>query len=295
MNIIIVSNNMAKPRVLTLPQVLSLLALLLALPIVLAWAFILPHTSSEHHDVKQLLPASLQFSLLHPQEHLDTLALQLGEIQARVMRLDVLSDRLAKLAGIKEPELEPVARLPARGGPQVDAHAVSEIELQLQVSELMLELEQRSDRLSLLESMLVQQSMQKNTMPNGKPVAAAYRSSSYGWRVDPFSGRMAFHEGLDFTAQQGAPIYAAAGGIITTAEHTPDYGKIVKIDHGSGIETRYAHASQIMVKVGDRVRKGQVVGQVGSTGRSTGAHLHFEVRLNGVPLDPRKYLQNRPS
>ncbi|MEZ0316496.1 MAG: M23 family metallopeptidase, partial [Methylophilaceae bacterium] len=110
--------------------------------------------------------------------------------------------------------------------------------------------------------------------------------------VDPFSGHMAFHEGLDFTVEVGTPIHAAAGGIVMSAEQTPDYGKIVKIDHGSGLETRYAHASKLLVKAGERVEKGQLIAEVGNTGRSTGAHLHFEVRLNGAALDPRKYLQS---
>lgn len=285
---------MAKPRVLTLRQVLLCLALLLSLSMAILWAFIVPHDDVRHYDVKNLLPAPLHFSLLHPQEHLDALALQLGDIQARVMRLDALSDRLAKLAGIKDQPVEQ-APTPGRGGPQVLAHAMTEAELQQEIAKLSLDMEQRSDRLDMLENALLQQNLQKNTMPNGQPVHANYRSSSYGWRVDPFSGKMAFHEGLDFTAQIGSPIYAAAGGIVTEAEQTPDYGKLVKIDHGGGIETRYAHASKLMVTVGERVKKGQVIAAVGSTGRSTGAHLHFEVRLNGVPLDPRKYLQNRPS
>jgi murein DD-endopeptidase MepM/ murein hydrolase activator NlpD len=296
-NIIIVSNNMAKPRVLSLRQLLMCAALLLSLPLAMIWMFILPHGDAGRHDVKKLLPSSLNFPLPHPQEHIDALALRLGEIQARITKLDALSERLAQLAGVKEPEseLEPIIEVPARGGPQIDAKPLSEADLRDQIEELTLQLEERSGRLSYLESVLLQKNMQQNTMPNGKPVTAAYRSSSYGWRVDPFSGRKAFHEGLDFTADKGTPIYAAAGGIVTTAERTTDYGKLVKIDHGGGIETRYAHASQLLVKVGERVRKGQVIAHVGSTGRSTGPHLHFEVRLNGTPLDPRKYLQNRPS
>jgi murein DD-endopeptidase MepM/ murein hydrolase activator NlpD len=122
-------------------------------------------------------------------------------------------------------------------------------------------------------------------------VDGAYNSSSFGWRLDPFTGHNAFHEGLDFTAETGTPIYASADGIVTTAEQQPDYGRIIKINHGAGIETRYAHTSKILVKVGDRVLRGQKIALVGSTGRSTGSHLHFEVRLNGEPLDPRKYLQ----
>ncbi|HEU4709325.1 MAG TPA: M23 family metallopeptidase, partial [Methylophilaceae bacterium] len=210
-----------------------------------------------------------------------------------VTRLDALSSRLAELAGLKEKDIKATVQPPGQGGPMVNAYGLSETELKQDIDELMTQVEQRGDRLDLLESMLVQQSMRKNTMPSGKPVGVGYNSSSYGWRVDPFTGKMAFHEGLDFPATIGAPIYAAATGIVRTAEQTPDYGKLIKIDHGSGLETRYAHASALLVKVGDRVKKGQVIGLVGSTGRSTGPHLHFEVRLRGTPLDPRKYLQGR--
>jgi murein DD-endopeptidase MepM/ murein hydrolase activator NlpD len=294
-NIIIVSNRMAKPKVLTLRQVLLFLLMLALLPIAAGWALTTTaHDTASQHDVKHLLPPPLRFSLLHPQEHLDALALQLGELQARVMQLDALSERLAKLAGAKEAELEPAA-VPGRGGPQVNARPSTEQELQQHINQLAQELAQRSDRLDLLESMLLQKNLQKNTMPNGQPVEALYNSSSYGWRPDPFNGRMAFHEGLDFSAARGTPIYAAAGGIVTAAQRTPDYGNLVKIDHGSGLETRYAHASRLLVRIGERVKKGQVIAEVGSTGRSTGPHLHFEVRSNGRPMDPRKFLQNRPS
>jgi murein DD-endopeptidase MepM/ murein hydrolase activator NlpD len=127
-------------------------------------------------------------------------------------------------------------------------------------------------------------------LPNSKPIDAAYKSSSYGWRIDPFNGSRAFHEGLDFTANTGTPIRAAADGIVEASGQTQAYGNIVKLNHGSGLETRYAHASKLLVKQGERVVKGQVIALVGSTGRSTGPHLHYEIRLNGHPLDPRKYL-----
>jgi murein DD-endopeptidase MepM/ murein hydrolase activator NlpD len=292
MNIIFVSNNMAKARTLSLPQAIVILGLLVVLPVALTLAFILPQGADEHHGVKALIKNPLGFTLHNRQEHLDALAIQLGEIQARVMRLDALSSRLSELAGIKEKDTD-VGQVPNRGGPQVDAYGLTEEQLQQKIEELVAEVGHRSDRLDMLESMLVQQSMRKSTLPSGAPVHSRYNSSSYGWRVDPFTGKMAFHEGLDFMATIGSPIYAAAAGIVRTAEQTPDYGKLIKIDHGSGLETRYAHASMLKVKVGERVRKGQLIGLVGSTGRSTGPHLHFEVRLKGVPLDPRKYLQGR--
>jgi murein DD-endopeptidase MepM/ murein hydrolase activator NlpD len=170
------------------------------------------------------------------------------------------------------------------------AYNMSEQELQERMAALIGELDQRADRYGALEALLLQQSLKKNTLPSASPVNAGYNSSSYGWRVDPFTGQMAFHEGLDFMAEVGTPIYAAASGIVAAAERTPDYGNIVKIDHGDGLETRYAHASRLLVKPGQRVEKGQLIAEVGSTGRSTGSHLHFEVRLNGAALDPRKYL-----
>lgn len=307
MNIIFVSNGMAKPRVLGTAQAISLLLLLVVvvagLSFALASALILPQGNANHQGetdaagadhlaIKSMLPSALHIPLFHPQGHIDALALQLGEIQARVMRLDAVSERLSKFAGVKQKDMEDDRQPAAQGGPELRAYGMTESQLQQKIVELSAQIESRTDRLSMVEAMLLQQSMQKNALPTNYPVNGAYNSSSYGWRVDPFTGRMAFHEGLDFTAEPGTAIHAAAGGIVMSAEQTPDYGKIVKIDHGSGLETRYAHASKLLVKAGERVEKGQLIAEVGNTGRSTGAHLHFEIRLNGAPLDPRKYLQS---
>ncbi len=297
MNIIFMSNNLAEAKSLSHLQVALIIAGLMLTPVLLMLVFILPHGDIKQEGVKALLPPQLKFSL-NPQKHVDAYALELGELQARILRLDAQSARLAKLAGEKEvtiknnPNLQPLQNLqPGSGGPLVRSAPLSEAELKKAMDELMQAVDGRDDYLSELESKLLQQSVLKDTLPNSSPVAAAYNSSSYGWRIDPFTGTRAFHEGLDFTAAVGTPIHAAAGGIVIFADQTPDYGKIVKIDHGSGIETRYAHASKLMVKVGDRVEKGQIISLVGSTGRSTGAHLHYEIRINGDPLDPRKYLQ----
>lgn len=311
MNIILVSNNMAKAKTLSVLHVGLLLAALVLVPLLLAVLFIVPQQADVQQGSKSLIPSQLRFSFNNPQKHLDAYALQLGELQARMMRLDAQSERLAKLAGEKlpaqtkpaevktpkttiKPELgSPVSSQsgPAnRGGPLVRSAPLSEAELQTKIAEFMEKIEFSTERLSTIEAKLLQQSVLKNTLPNRSPVAAAFNSSSFGWRIDPFNGHKAFHEGLDFMAATGAPIYAAAGGIVSAAEQTPDYGKIVKIDHGSGLETRYAHASRLFVKAGDRVEKGQKIAEVGSTGRSTGPHLHYEIRLAGNPLDPRKYL-----
>lgn len=284
------SNNMAKAKTLTMLHIVLILLAVSAISVALTLAIIVPREDGRNNPVKSLLPSQLQFSLHHPQKHLDALALQLGEMRARVMRLDALSSRLAKMAGMEESELESV-QPPGSGGPLVSPEDVSEASLEAEIAELSNLIDVKSDRLNLLEVMLLQQTMQQSMLPDARPVNVGYNSSSFGRRVDPFTGRTAFHEGLDFTAAVGTPIYAAAGGVVTVSEHMPDYGKIIKISHGSGLETRYAHASELLVKVGEVVKKGQVIAKVGSTGRSTGPHLHFEVRRDGAPLDPRKFLQ----
>jgi murein DD-endopeptidase MepM/ murein hydrolase activator NlpD len=307
MDIILVSNNMAKAKTLSMLQVSMIVLALIFLPLLLALTMIVPQDAASQQGVTSLIPKQLLFSFRNPQKHLDAYAVQLGEMQARMTRLDAQSERLAKLAGEKKVTLEsndenkdsskdfgsPLSKAISanRGGPLVRSVPITELELQEKIAELMAQVEFHTDYLSNLEAKLLQQSVLKDTLPNSSPVAVAFNSSSYGWRIDPFNGNKAFHEGLDFTALSGTPIFAAAGGIVTTAMQTPDYGKIVKIDHGSGLETRYAHASKLMVKVGERVEKGQKIAEVGSTGRSTGPHLHYEIRLNGNPLDPRKYLK----
>ena len=298
MNIIFMSNSMAEAKSLSHIQVVLIIAALMILPALLMLMSILPHGDIKQQGVKALLPPQLQFSLNNPQKHLDAFAMELGELQARILRLDAQSARLAKLAGEKESTLKNNLNLiplqiglPGRGGPLVRSSPFKEAELKSAMDDLLSVVEARDDYMAVLEAKLLQKSVLKNTLPNSSPVSAAYNSSSYGWRIDPFNGTKAFHEGLDFTAAIGTPVHAAAGGIVIFAEQTPDYGKIVKIDHGSGLETRYAHASKLLVKVGDRVAKGQVISLVGNSGRSTGAHLHYEIRLNGEPLDPRKYLQ----
>lgn len=291
MNIIFVSNNMAKARTLNWWQALSLLAVLVTVPPLLVMALILPQGNVVLKAVNPvaLLPVKFHLTWDDRQEHVNALAIQLGQIQARVIRLDALGERLAKLAGVKEKNFD-LDKPAGQGGPIARPYNLSEQDIQNQMVALIAELDQKSDRYGLLESVLLQQSLKKNTLPSTRPVNVGYNSSSFGWRVDPFTGQMAFHEGLDFMAEVGTPIYAAASGIVTTAEHTPDYGNIVKVDHGDGVETRYAHASRILVKPGQRVEKGQLIAEIGNTGRSTGAHLHFEVRLNGIALDPRRYL-----
>jgi murein DD-endopeptidase MepM/ murein hydrolase activator NlpD len=299
MNIILISNNMAKAKSLSALQTSLLVAVLVLVPVVLTLLFITPQSNIKEKGMRALLPPQIRSSIISSQVHLDAYAKELGELQARIMRLDAQNQRLAKLAGesekkniVNNPNLKSqgVLQLDGRGGPLVQSHAISEAELKAAILELTKEVDGREEYMSSIEAKILQKSVLKDMLPNISPVYAAFNSSSYGWRIDPLNGNKAFHEGLDFTADSGTAIRAAADGIVSTSERTPDYGNIVKIDHGSGLETRYAHASKLLVKPGERVVKGQTVAQVGNTGRSTGPHLHYEIRLNGNALDPRNYL-----
>ncbi len=303
MNIILVSNNLAKPKTLSMFQIMSFVIALLVVSITVTALFFSKKINIKQQVVSVMSPAQLEKSINSSQMHLDAYAKQIGELQARIMRLDAQNKRLVKLAGVDDgknkktdiAKVEPVKDLFAAnvGGPLVDTTPMTEVDLQDAITKLVSAVGSRDDYMSSVEADVLQNSVLKDMLPNSKPISAAYRSSSYGWRIDPFRGTRAFHEGLDFTARTGTPIRAAADGIVTTAARTSAYGNLVKLNHGAGLETRYAHASKLLVKKGERVVKGQKIALVGSTGRSTGPHLHYEIRLNGHALDPRKYLNKK--
>ena len=153
-------------------------------------------------------------------------------------------------------------------------------------------LNDRSDKLVTLESLLMQDRLNKKLFPSAKPISEGWYSSNFGWRIDPFTGQNAMHEGVDYMVPEGTPIHAAAGGIVVYSEEHSQYGNMVEIDHGKDVVTRYAHASRLLVKVGQVVRRGQEIAMVGSTGRSTGNHLHFEVRYKGLAQNPAHFLKD---
>jgi murein DD-endopeptidase MepM/ murein hydrolase activator NlpD len=229
------------------------------------------------------------------QGHLNAMAIKLGELQAQLLQLDGLGERLAEMAGLKPKDLpmtEP-GKAPGRGGPAPTlARDLSVDEFAGLLGQLTREVEQRSDQLGVLEALLVSSSANKQFLPTLAPVEGGWLSSSFGWRIDPFTGRKSFHEGLDFPSEAGTPIAAAASGKVIFADVQAQYGKLVEIDHGNGLITRYAHCSMLFVKEGDLVVRGQRIAAVGATGRATGPHLHFEVRLNGVPQNPTRFLQS---
>ena len=151
-------------------------------------------------------------------------------------------------------------------------------------------LDDRSDKLGVLDSLLMDGRLAAKTIPTTMPVEAGYYSSNYGYRIDPITGRSSFHTGVDIIASPGTPVMAAAGGVVATVAYVSEYGNIVEVDHDNGLTSRYAHLSKSLVRVGDVVMKGQVIARVGATGRTTGPHLHFEVREKGIPLNPNKFL-----
>jgi murein DD-endopeptidase MepM/ murein hydrolase activator NlpD len=228
-------------------------------------------------------------------ENLDVLARKLGEMQAKMTQLESLGERVSGLAGIKPNEIK---MTPGQGGALVSGRSLSMEELQTTLADLDRLTGQRTDLMTVLESRLFDQKMRNMMVPTQQPVSTGNTSSLFGWRIDPFTGRSALHTGLDFQSDYGAPILAAAGGVVVTQEFHPAYGNMIEIDHGNDLVTRYAHASKTFVKRGDLIKRGQKIAEVGTSGRSTGAHLHFEVLVQGIPQDPQKFLaagRNLPS
>lgn len=220
-------------------------------------------------------------------ENVDAMARKLGEMQAKMLQLEALGERVSGLAGINPADIKAA---PGRGGALVSGRPLTLEELQATLAELDQLAAQRTDLMTVMESRLFDQRIRKMMVPTQQPVLAGQVGSAFGWRIDPFTGRSALHTGLDFQAEPGTFILAAAGGVVVAQEHHPQYGNMVEIDHGNDLITRYAHASRLWVKKGDLVKRGQRVAEVGSTGRSTGPHLHFEVLVQGVHQDPRKFL-----
>ena len=305
MNIIFVSGATARARTLTLDWRhwtmggIGLAILFLAFTLLFNYLTLRYAAAIKHPLLQAIVLADQRQEAQKAQEvihgHLSAMAVKLGELQAQMLRIDGLGERLAKLAGLKPQELTmaPLDSSSAgRGGPAPTmTRELSVDEFSALLAQLSRQVNERSDQLGVLEALLVNDSANKKFLPTLSPIEDGWFSSNFGWRLDPFTGEKSFHEGIDFPAEVGTPIEAAASGKVVYAEVHPAYGKMLEIDHGNGLVTRYAHCSSLSVKEGDLVVRGQRVGTVGSTGRSTGPHLHFEVRLNGAPQNPARFLQ----
>jgi murein DD-endopeptidase MepM/ murein hydrolase activator NlpD len=223
-------------------------------------------------------------------ENLDVMAKCLGEMQAKLVQLDALGERVSSLAGVATPEVKNKLK-PGSGGVLVGNMPLSSEQLQATLDDLDRLAGQKVDLLTVVESQLFDQKIKKMMIPTQKPVSEGSLGSGFGWRIDPFTGGSALHTGMDFQAETGTAILAAAGGVVVTQEKHPAYGNMIEVDHGNDLITRYAHASEVFVKKGDVIKRGQKIAAVGTTGRSTGPHLHFEVLVGGVPQNPQKFLQ----
>ncbi len=304
MQIILVSNHMATARSITLTRrhlvvgVTTFVMLLLTLSSFFSYLTV-RHAAEIRLPFLQDMLRSISLEEAGKtrdfvRENLANMASRLGQMQGQLLQLDTLGERLAGMAGVTAKEAKPAVEKKdkdaGRGGPLLRPDTLNETSLQRALDELARQVAVRSETLTVLESRLLDERVRKSMLPTTLPIAEGVRSSAFGWRSDPFTGQSALHEGLDFTADVGTPIHAAAAGIVRSAERHPEYGNVVDIDHGDDVVTRYAHASMVLVKEGEFVKRGQHIAAVGSTGRLTGPHLHFEVRIKGVPQNPARFL-----
>lgn len=224
------------------------------------------------------------------EEKLKALTVRVAEMQARLLRLDALGERLAARTQIGKQDFD-FSRPPAVGGPEESAAvAFRQPDFVLALDDLAERIDAREAELKVLESLLSGGRLREERFLAGNPIAAGYLSSTYGQRIDPFHGTLAFHRGVDFAGPEGADIVATGDGMVVFAGEHSGYGEVVEISHGDGITTVYAHASKVLVKAGEIVREGQPIARLGSTGRSTGPHVHYEVRRNGAPINPEGFL-----
>ena len=302
MHIILVSDRLATARSISITARHLVLAVVGFVLMVLAVSSLFSYVTVRHAaEVRLPFLQTLLMSVREQEtrntqdflrENLNAMAVRLGQLQAQLMRLDTLGERLGQLSGIKTPETKTIDKS-GQGGPLiVPTRSLTPDDLQRQLDQLSRQLESKSDYLGLIESELMDERVKKNQLPTALPVEAHWNASGFGWRIDPFTGEQAMHEGIDFIAETGTQIVAAAAGIVVTSERHPQYGNLVEIDHGNDLITRYAHASRALVKQGALVKRGQKIAEVGSTGRSTGPHLHFEVRFKGAAQNPNRFLKN---
>jgi murein DD-endopeptidase MepM/ murein hydrolase activator NlpD len=225
------------------------------------------------------------------QERIDGLAIRMGTLNAHLLRLNALGKRLVQMANINSSEFD-FDHDPAVGGPETGAvgHGAQIPDLSAMINQYDRQLDFRATQFSALENMLLSRELSAEIRPTGKPLVNGYMSSTYGERMDPFNGEEAFHKGVDFAGDAGTDVLAVAQGVVTYAGPREGYGTLVEVNHGNGYSTRYAHGSRALVQVGDIVQRGQALEVVGSTGRSTGPHVHFEVLKDGRAIDPALFI-----
>ena len=227
-------------------------------------------------------------------ENMNALAQRLAQAKAHIIRLDALGERLIDKAKLDKGEFD-FGSEPSVGGPESGrgGEAISVNDFLHNLDDLTKKMDKSSFQLSILENMLMSRDLHDEVYPSGRPIKRGWISSYYGRRTDPFTGRRAHHDGIDLAGKKDSEVISVASGVVTWAGKRYGYGNLVEINHGNGYMTRYGHNATIEVKIGDAVKKGQTISRMGSTGRSTGPHVHFEVHKDGRSVDPMKYVRAR--
>ena len=257
-----------------------------------------PHAPYAQAIVKSeisLQSARIDTAITTVHDDIDALSLRLGQMQAHMIRLDALGSRLAEMGNLDAQEFN-FGSQPAQGGGFVSSVLESQDVPDFLASLEMLgrEIDDRGPMLEALEALLMNEQLNEQVHPRGRPVLSGYMSSGYGYRTDPLNGKKAFHSGLDFAGASGSNVIAVAAGVVTDSRYRQGMGNMVEIYHGNRYSTRYAHNKKNLVQVGDAVRKGQKIADMGTSGRATGPHVHFEVLINGKTVNPIEYVQAGP-
>lgn len=280
-------------------------AFIALLTVALLWqGFALQQRAQVIQHTKQQL-ATLQHDLLMEQRELQAFyqysngvfqqqAKQAGLLQARMTRLEALGSRLADRADFAD-EFD-FYNMPSLGGPETklpDSEALSQADIRSALKQLNLQLDRREQEIQAIDALLSNKKIRQESYLAGRPAESGWLSSQFGKRIDPFTGNAAWHNGVDFAGKEGTHVLAVAAGVVVWSGERYGYGQLVEVNHGNGFTTRYAHNKENSVQIGEVVSKGQTLAKMGSTGRSTGPHVHFEVLHNGKAVDPRNYIYRK--
>lgn len=301
MNILFLSSSRGQICGLNLTKPLHLLLMIGMVGLIVTGSVYVGYTLNPSQDNQALINEwqtdvhRHQVQLNHIREEadadIDALSSRIGLLQAHVMRLDALGRKLVKMARIDKGEFD-FKNTPALGGPEALTNkGLDPDELTQVIDQLGFELENREDQLVVLENLVLNENLQKEVQPSGRPIVKGWISSYYGMRTHPLSGRREMHKGIDFAGKLGGPVIAVAKGVVTYAGKRYGYGQVIDIAHGNGYTTRYGHNSRLLVSVGDTVEKGFQIAEIGSSGRSTGPHVHFEVLKNGRVTNPVRFIR----
>ncbi len=287
-------------------QVIITLLIIFTLPFLTAWLGYSNGSKSENTPLSSLAIQSmkeqiefqeieLSQSRKKVQLQLEALTTKIGGLQAELTRINALGQRVANLAKINKDEFDFSQRPGIGGQAPTSEHIVgySSSELFQGLDDFSAQLNDRAYQLEVLESVLLNKEISTERRISGRPITKGWISSYFGKRTDPFNGKPAWHEGMDFAGKEGAAVIATGAGVITWSSRRNNYGLFIEISHGGGITTRYAHNSELLVEVGDVVSKGQVIAKMGSEGRSTGPHVHYEILKNDKPMNPSKFVNRR--